>query len=79
MDRKEQLEKDIKDFEMLGIIEGKPFELVELGGYWIVDCINRRAYYYNCESHLIRGVNRYYTPGVYEHILDGTWHRKEAI
>lgn len=70
------IEEEKAKFEELGIRELHPFQLRELVGYFVVDCKLRMGYEVSRAYS-----NRYETlsstkavPGLYEHILDGTWH-----
>ena len=69
----EMLMDEREQFEKLGIIEGQVFQLKELTGFWRIDIENRVAWCYRNEYEVVRG-KRERVRGVYEHILDGTWH-----
>lgn len=70
-------EKEKAKLEELGIHEMQVFRLQELTGYYVVDIFRRSAYEVSRRFQNKYGVldDHKTVPGLYEHILDGTWHK----
>lgn len=60
---------DEEKFSRLGIKEGKTFEIRELTGLYQLDLEKSCVYE-------IVNKNKIKVNGLYEHLLDGTWHKK---
>ena len=61
---------DKEKFEKLGIYEGVPFKIRELTGIYIIDLSERRV------LERVKANQNYVVKGLYEHLLDGTWHKQ---
>lgn len=62
--------QELKKLESLGIPIGVPFEIQELTGWYKVDIDNRQV------LETTHGRANVPVPGIYQHLLDGTWHKR---
>ena len=70
-----RVEADREAFADLGIFEDTLFELRELTGKYMIDIPNRCVYEVNIYRTPNAATWRRRVSGLYEHILDGTWHK----
>ena len=63
-------EKEEKKFRDMGIIDGVSFEIEELKGIYKIDINNRVA------IDITTSTDGLTSRSIYEHLLDGTWHKR---